>query len=251
MASVKSEFKETIRRLLPARLKAHRIRNGPLAGCCIHTSWHDYPGAIRGNTEAFLLEWFARNVNAGETWLDVGAHYGYTAIALSRLVGPAGRVIAFEPVLATAGCIARTREANRLAQLQIVPMGLSSDPAIVSRLLPVDRGMADAGLAGASWNEQVLVTGFDGLWTSLCAGNPVVHGVKIDVQGMEGAALAGMADTLRQWHPKLVVEFHARVDRDAILDLLESCGYDRKPQSVDISSPSMEDDKSYTFSVKR
>jgi hypothetical protein len=146
-----SGLKEAIRSLLPGRRKTHRIHGGPLAGHLIHTSWHDYPGAILGDTELPLVAWFARNVKAGETWLDVGAHYGYTAIALSGLVGPKGRVIAFEPVLATAGCLARTREANRLRQLQIVAMGLSADTGVVPARLPVYRGMADASLGAADW----------------------------------------------------------------------------------------------------
>ena len=67
------------------------------------TSWHDYPAAILGRTEGALLAYFAKHASSGETWLDVGAHYGYTAIALSKLVGGNGRVFAFEPMLNTAG----------------------------------------------------------------------------------------------------------------------------------------------------
>jgi len=52
-----------------------------------------------------LLEWFSKNVAPVETWLDVGAHYGYTAIALRRLVGENGRVIAFEPMLSATGAV--------------------------------------------------------------------------------------------------------------------------------------------------
>jgi FkbM family methyltransferase len=244
---VKSKLKEAIRHLLPVQFKTHRIRGGPLAGYQIHTSWHDYPGAIRGNTEAPLLEWFSQNVKAGETWLDVGAHYGYTAIALSRLVGLSGRVIAFEPVLSTADCIARTREANQLEQLRIVPLGLSSESGMVPCRMPVHRGMADSNLANAGASQAVMTAGFDGLWESLCGGDPFIHGVKIDVQGMEGEALAGMAGALRQWGPKLVIEFHIGVDRHGILDLLEDCGYNRDPQPLELSSYFIEDDKSYVF----
>ena len=77
-------MKETIRELLPRRLKAHRILAGPLRGAKIVTSWHDYPGAILGRTERPLLGWFQANVQPGQTWLDIGAHYGYTAIALAQ-----------------------------------------------------------------------------------------------------------------------------------------------------------------------
>jgi FkbM family methyltransferase len=242
--------KETLRGFLPTRLKAHKIRGGQLAGHSIYTSWHDYPGAIRGTTEAPLLEWFARNVKSGETWLDVGAHYGYTAIALSRLVGAEGRVIAFEPVLSTAGCIGRTRELNRLSQLKIVPLGLSSLPGIHPCHMPVYRGMADKNVAAGDWDELIFVTGFDTLWESLCEGSPAVRGVKIDVQGMEGMVLAGMAGTLRRWHPRVVVEFHAGVDRGGILDLLENCGYDRSPEPLEGRSGRIEDNKNYAFVSK-
>src|SRR5206468_10103171 len=105
---VRRSLKEYFRRFLPKTVRPHRILAGRLRGLRIVTSWHDYPGAILGRTERPLLDWFERNVRAGETWLDVGAHYGYTAIALSRLVGLRGRVFAFEPVVATAGCSMRS-----------------------------------------------------------------------------------------------------------------------------------------------
>jgi len=249
----KNMLKETVRRFLPRQLKEHRIRRGPLAGRRIYTSWHDYPGAIRGDTESPLLEWFARNVKSGETWLDIGAHYGYTAIALARLVGQRGRVIAFEPVLSTAGCIARTREANGLSQLQIVPLGLSSSPGLVPCRLPVWRGMADQTALSRDWEELLFMTGFDGFWESLGEGNlggMKIDGVKIDVQGMEGEVLSGMIGTLLRWHPKLVVEFHSGVEREIILDLLEDCGYHRKPVAIESPANGIEDDKSYAFISK-
>ena len=76
-------------------LARHRILGGPLRGSAIVTSWHDYPAAILGKTELALLKWFGKNVGEGETWLDIGAHYGYISIALCKLVGSAGRVYAF------------------------------------------------------------------------------------------------------------------------------------------------------------
>ena len=80
-----------------------RVESWPvrLRGAWLVTSWHDYPAGLAGRTERALLEWFAQNVHQGETWLDVGAHYGYTTIALGRLVGSHGRVFTFEPVPAT------------------------------------------------------------------------------------------------------------------------------------------------------
>src|SRR5258706_11527415 len=101
-----------VRPRLPKKIRAHRILAGPIRGARIVTSWHDYPAGIGGLTEKPLIAWFAQHVAPGTTWLDVGAHYGYTAIALSRFVGNEGRVFAFEPMRATAGCVGRTRVVN-------------------------------------------------------------------------------------------------------------------------------------------
>jgi FkbM family methyltransferase len=242
-------LKEQIRRILPRIQKCHHILGGPLRRASIYTSWHDYPGAILGTTEKPLLEWFQRNVRTGETWIDVGAHYGYTAIALCRLVGRCGRVLAFEPVLSTAGCIARTRELNGLRQLQIVPLGLGSCAALESGRLPVVRGMADSTIGRGGWEEPIAVASFDTVWTLLCEQDPVVHGVKIDVQGMELEVIEGMRQTLRAWHPKLIVEFHAGVDRGGVLEVLASCGYGAGAPIDADGADGYLDDRSYVFRV--
>jgi FkbM family methyltransferase len=196
-----------------------------------------------------LLEWFTRNVRNSETWLDVGAHYGYTAIALSRLVGSTGRVFAFEPVLSTAGCITRTRELNRLHQLTVVPFALDRAKDIQTFELPTVRGMADSTISSAGLLERVLTVSLDSLWPTLCGSKARVDGIKIDVQGMEFGALLGMRDILRQWRPKLVIEFHARVDRQAILELLLSCGYSRGCEPIEPGDTAefLSDDHSYAF----
>jgi FkbM family methyltransferase len=242
-------LKSRVRQLLPRSLRPHSILAGPLRGASIYTSWHDYPGAILGTTERPLLEWFGRNVLPGETWIDIGAHYGYTAIALCRLAGPAGRVFAFEPVLSTAGCVARTRELNRLAQLRVVPLGLGSCSTIETRRLPLVRGMADSTIAHNAWEEPISIASFDTVWRVLCEQNAAVHGVKIDVQGMELDVIEGMRHTLRSQHPKLIVEFHTGVDRGRALQLLAECGYSAPGAPIDPAphgSP-YQDDKSYLF----
>jgi FkbM family methyltransferase len=164
-------------------------------------------------------------------------------------VGAAGRVVAFEPVLSTAGCVARTRELNGLRQLMIVPMGLASNASLETRRLPTVRGMADSTVSPGGWEEQISVASFDTIWNLLCEENPAVHGVKIDVQGMELEVIEGMRHTLRAQHPKLIVEFHRGVDRSQALALLGDCGYSAPgaPIEFDRSSPPYQDDKSYLF----
>lgn len=249
---MKPSLKRWVRSALPRTTGAHRILSGYATGARIYTSWHDYPGAILGTTERPLLRWFDANVKPGETWLDVGAHYGYTAIALARLTGPSGRVYAFEPVVATAGCLARTRELNRLDQLTVVPLALDERPGPHRLRLPTTRGMADSTLAGGHPEETIFATSLDALWPSLGGPQAPIHGVKIDVQAMELQVLTGMREALARWTPKLVVEFHRGVDHAAILKLLSCCGYSTAAAPIDARCPEggFADDHSYSFSAK-
>lgn len=247
-------FKEQLRSLLPKAVRPHRILWGRLRGFRIVTSWHDYPAAILGRTEQELLGWFEENVHPGETWLDVGAHYGYTAIALARLVAPHGRVFAFEPEITTAGCLSRTRDLNHLPQLTVVPIALSNPDTLELNRLPVVRGMLDrtAGVDG-DVASTFLTARLDWIWDHLCGTERVIHGVKIDVQGMEIEALKGMSTLLRDLSPRLVVEVHGGVDRRELLDLIEAVGYARSgvplaPKDGELS-PLYLDDRSYCFTI--
>jgi FkbM family methyltransferase len=240
--------KSVLRGLLPRRVGPHRILRGPLRGARLVTSWHDYPAALLGYTERPLVDWFIANVKPGETWLDIGAHYGYTALALSRLVGRGGHVFAFEPVLSTAGCLEATRLQNDLGQLTIVPFGLTATPHLVPIKVPLIRGMADHGREPTNLTT-IFAVALDEVWEFLSP-HSRIDGVKIDVQGMELAVLDGMKDTLRRWHPKLIVELHEGVDRSSLRGLLKLVGYSSTGAAIESPSPAtdkFEDDRSYLF----
>lgn len=248
LPSLKASMKASLRRLTPRAVRAHRILRGPLKGRIIVTSLHDYPGAILGRTEEPLLAWFRHNVKPGETWLDVGAHYGYTTIALAELVGQEGRVFAFEPSLTTAGYLNRTRLLNRLGAITVVPLGLAAPGEMRIISVPISRGMANHALGGEQF-ENIYLIGFDQFWQSL-GGGPI-HGVKIDVQGMELETLAGMSRSLSEHRPRLVLEFHPGVSRQPILRLLTLAGYELPATPIDPrpfeSEAAYLDDFSYLF----
>jgi FkbM family methyltransferase len=251
-----------LRNLLPKRVSRHRILGGPLRGMRLYGSWYNYPRAILGSAEKELLAWFTRNVEAGETWIDVGAHYGYTSLALSRQVGESGRVFACEPALGTAGCLALTREANGLKQMIVAPFALGDvttlsfqgsleeylgmariDPAAAARRAAADRG------------HPAYMVALDWAWPMLCGGDERISGIKIDVQGDEAAVLRGMKETLRAQRPKLVVEYHGNADLDEVLNALESAGYSRLGLDID-SGASAETDRlvhghNYHFRLRR
>ncbi len=246
--------KSFFRRFLPKTIRPQRIMGGSISGAPIVTSWHDYPAAILGRTERPLLHWFAESIQQGETWLDVGAHYGYTAIALSRLVGEAGRVFAFEPMVSTAGCLGQTKRLNKLPQLTVLPLALGKPQTLEIQQLPFVRGMVDSTLEkNEGLRETILVARLDWLWPQICGRQESIHGIKIDVQGMEIEVLKGMTELLKRLGPKLVVELHKGVDRGELLHLLASLGYSVPATPIEPTAAEVEplylDDRSYAFRV--
>lgn len=246
-------MKRWVRPLLPRAIRPQRILSGPLRGAWLVTSWHDYSAGLTGRTERALLDWFGRHARAGETWLDVGANYGYTAFALARRVGLRGRVFTFEPVAATAGHMDRGRELNGLTQITVIPLGLGCPETLEIRRLPLTRGMADSTLPPGRRGPVVTVpvARFDWVWPLLHRGDATIHGVKIDVQGMEFDVLSGMREALIRWRPRLVVELHAGVDRDRFLSLLRMLDYTAPAVAVDPVRhervPLFLDNRSYAF----
>jgi Methyltransferase FkbM domain len=103
--------------------------------------------------------------------------------------------------------------------------------------------------------ETIVVARLDWLWPQICGSRERIDGVKIDVQGMELEVLKGMKMLLKTYHPKLVVELHSGVDRTALLDLLETCGYSRRATPIysvpgEEQEPQYYDNLSYAFAAR-
>jgi FkbM family methyltransferase len=245
-------LKEEFRQFFPRSIRRHRILAGPLRGSTIVTSWHDYPAAILGRTERPLLEWFSHNIKNGQTWLDIGAHYGYTAIALCKVVGTSGRVFAFEPMLNTAGCVSRTSFLNNLPQLTVIPIALGNCEDMAIDSLHVVKGMIDSTLQPTTaYKEHFLISRLDWLWPKISGTDSRIDGIKIDVQGMEIKVLEGMTELARQYRPKLLVELHKGVSRPKLLEVIASIGYVPRGTPVEPlpgeSEPVYVDDRTYFF----
>jgi FkbM family methyltransferase len=245
---------EFVKTLLPRTERSHRIWSGPLRGKRVVTSWRSYPRAILGLAERPLLHWMQANVQPGETWLDIGAHHGYTAVALSHLVGTTGRVFAFEALPRTAGTLAATKVANHLQQLIVVPLALGNSPSIRRiETCPTASGMANYHAPVNGLRESAYVVALDSIWAGLCHEDHKISGVKIDVQGWEIETIQGMLGLLKKYTPKLAIEIHAGVDRNILLDLVTEAGYDCNPTPVENMaeesvSVQLLDNRTYAFS---
>jgi len=81
-----------------------------------------------------------RLVKAGDMVFDIGAHLGVYTVLLSHLVGPTGRVIAFEPNLRVLPALERTVKERK--NVTLLPIALSSFSGEQVLYVPGDDSMA-------------------------------------------------------------------------------------------------------------
>jgi FkbM family methyltransferase len=184
-----------------------------------------------GASEPKLLRPFRTLLRPGMTVLDVGANFGWYTGLFSRLVGPQGRVHAFEPLPSAFAEAQGTVELNSLAQAEVHNVGVSDKvSSLVFRVDP-DRSETASALESA-----VGATEFRCATTTLDSfvqeqGLAQVDLLKVDVEGLEFEVLQGAAHLLQTHRPILSLEFagyllqERGLQSDAILTFLRNCGY--------------------------
>jgi len=178
-------------------------------------------------------------VGEGDNVADVGANYGQYSFHLAQLVGPAGRVYAFEPFPSTRTALERI--VNRPGiddRVQVVPKAGGAEPGTIRIAMPLrDDGTTDSGRA---WvvadgheppaDQQITHLQRTTLDEELAEADRVTF-LKIDVEGSDLLALQGAAKTIERNHPVLLVEVardglarHGQTP-EQVQDLLEGHGY--------------------------
>jgi FkbM family methyltransferase len=159
----------------------------------------------RGWFEVAEQEWVRRYLRPGMTAVDVGAYIGVYTLLMARLVGPSGRVHAFEPSPATHRRLVEHVALNRLANVVASRQAVFSGPGHASLACfgPPFESLSRLGGADAVRGGQVLAAlGEADVETvaldAYCAAQAVrrVDLLKLDAEGAEAEVLAGAAGLL-------------------------------------------------------
>ena len=192
-------------RLVEIPLCGLRFR-GPLRELCQFATLRWTPPSLAPVFDAALAP--------GGVLADVGAFLGMYALWGARLVGPQGRVYAFEPVPASAERVRESAELNGFANIEVVAGAVGAEQgALELQLAPGERaaGVTSRYLGGkAAATFKVAQTTLDAFFSS----RPPPDLVKIDVEGMEAEVLRGARDLLTSDRAPLVV-FEAHLSERA------------------------------------
>ena len=159
-------------------------------------------------------------LRSGATAIDVGANIGYYTALFARLAGPQGAVHSFEANPFTAAILARTKAANGWANV-VVNNRAVGDAASTIRVRAMDLGdELREGLNLGGWSLrptsdgewQVEMVTLDRYVREQQLGK--LHLLKVDVEGYEPKVLQGASETLRKFHPYVIIEMRAEDDAE-------------------------------------
>ena len=142
----------------------------------------------------------------GGTFVDIGANEGMISLEAARQVGPAGRVISFEPNPGPANIFSAAIERNKLNQVDLRRTGLSDQAGVLKLYVP-DINSGEGSFARKEGREvtcPVMVAD-----EALSEVRPDF--IKIDVEGFELKVLAGLKQTLARSKAPISLEMHPQM----------------------------------------
>ena len=130
---------------------------------------------------------------------------GFYTLLAAKLVGPQGKVIAFEPVPSNLDHLRKHVQLNRLTNVEIIDAAISDTVGAAS--FSYGKSASMGHLTETSADITVSTYPLDYLVDEMRIPPPDV--MKIDVEGAELRVLQGAARTLEQYRPTILLATHS------------------------------------------
>lgn len=170
------------------------------------------------------VEIFRRIVRPGDAVFDVGSNIGAHSVFLARAVGSQGAVFAFEPQRLVYQTLCANAALNSLPNVWCLNCAAGESPGAIR--VPTLNPWVTNNFGGLGLEEQELggepvpVVRLDSVQVRSC------RLIKIDVEGMELAALKGATGLIEKFAPFLYVENDRKDKSDELVRFIHSLGYE-------------------------
>lgn len=177
-----------------------------------------------------ILKALQQLVRPGDVVYDIGANVGLFSVMMARWVGETGWLYAFEPNPVCMCFLRANLERARAERYTLVPVALSDrrgECAFTSNYATTLVGAgADSPATIPKPGHQIRVDAdtLDAIIDRWQLRAPNV--IKIDIEGAERVAIAGMMRTLERRRPTLLVELHGRDAAQQVLPRLAVLRYE-------------------------
>lgn len=177
--------------------------------------------ALYGEYSEGEVSLFSMVVRPGDVVVEVGANIGSLTVPLGRMVGPTGRVIAFEPQRAIHTVLCANLAINGLENVwaERVALGRKTGEIKVPALSLNQRANFGGVATGGDGGETCPLSKLDAY------GLKALRLLKIDVEGAEKTVLQGATLTIRRTRPFLYVENDRPAQSAALIATILDLGY--------------------------
>jgi FkbM family methyltransferase len=140
----------------------------------------------------------------GQHFVDVGANIGVHALHAAELVGPTGRVTAFEPNSENCRLLLHSIQLNKFTNVSVFPFALSERRgwSYFSTHIGTNGGFVSG--------EHNVIDGWGMVVPTFSLDELLIGGVnvmKVDVEGAEWLVVAGGRQTITESRPAVISEF--------------------------------------------
>ena len=201
----------------------------------VHT-WFEYHNRAQGSYtgEPDMVEWLKTTVMTGDVLWDIGANVGAYSILAAKLC-PGARVVSFEPFIPNFAHLWENIVLNEVTA-NVVPVcaGLSDQTAPTALSIKDPRaGSAghQVGQMDGKLSQAVIAIRGDDLRTHLGLASPTL--LKLDIDGLEVAAVEGLRETLRTpGLREVMIEIEQGKSEGPVQTLCEAAGFRRVPNPL-------------------
>lgn len=178
-------------------------------------------GCWLGSYEYEKQTLFSKIIKEGSIVYDIGAHVGFYTLLASELVGPKGRVLAFEPLPDNLHYLKKHLRLNQRENVMAV------EAAVAERSGMRSFEESTNGYTGRLFSKSRLNVKVVGLDELVLNGKiPSPDYMKIDVEGSELLVLEGAKSILVNCHPTVFLATHGIEMRHQCGTFLRSIGYE-------------------------
>jgi FkbM family methyltransferase len=160
------------------------------------------------------LDGFVQHCTPGMILLDIGSHYGVFTLAALHYGGSKARVIAIDPSpTAKHILIANLKLADKMEQVFLIDAAVGATNGTLSMLSTGASG-AHMLVSSSQRRDSAQITMHTIPSIIEMTGLKPTH-IKIDVEGYEDQVITGARMYLEQQKPKIFLELHSKMMRDA------------------------------------
>ncbi len=197
---------------LPSGIHPVDISGGILRGKRMHLDLQSEKDFWLGTYEISLIDNLRKITKRGNVAYDLGANIGYISLVMAELLGKEGKVFAFEALPENVERLRDNITVNELQELIfVIPKAAAESSSKSTFLVHQSGGMGKLAISKGrdeSYQREIKISTISLDDFVYKQGNPAPQIIKIDIEGGEGAALAGMRRILENEKPKLLIELH-------------------------------------------